>query len=169
MEPPGARIDRELASSETATMEIEIDEGMETIAIDECEQLLNSGGVGVLALPGTPAPILRPVNFTALEGQLVIRTGQGQILDAARRREQASFVLSSVDRFEHAGWSVIVSGKLIEAPSSDGLPGIPLRPWVRGRKDRFVALSVTTLSGRRIANEPFVDEGFQLEIGDGPD
>jgi len=141
-------------------MEIKIDEGLETIGIEECERLLDSGGVGVLALAGAPAPILRPINFTALEGRIVMRTGEGQILAAAKRREPASFVLSSTDRFEHAGWSVVVGGKLTEEPGLGDVTNLPLRPWVRSGKDRFVALSITTLSGRRIADEGIVDHAF---------
>ena len=140
------------------TMDVEFDEGMETITIAECEQLLNSGGVGVLALCGTPAPILRPVNFAAYLGQVVIRTGEGQILTAAKGSEPASFVVSGFDRFEHRGWSVVVSGKLTEQSSLGDLTDLPLRPWVRSGKNRFVALSITTLSGRRIATENFSDE-----------
>ncbi len=141
-------------------MEIEIDEGMETITVEECEQFLKSGGVGVLALAGTPAPILRPVNFAVFEGQVVIRTGEGQILSAAKGSEPASFVLSALDRFEHTGWSVVVTGKLAERPGLGDLADLPLRPWVRNGKNRFVALSITTLSGRRIAHECFAEEAF---------
>jgi nitroimidazol reductase NimA-like FMN-containing flavoprotein (pyridoxamine 5'-phosphate oxidase superfamily) len=139
-------------------MEVEIDEGMETITVAECEQLLDSGGVGVLALCGTPAPILRPVNFAAYQGQVVIRTGEGQILSSAKRSEPASFVVSAFDRFEHTGWSVVVSGKLTEQARLGDDARLPLRPWVRSEKNRFVALSITTLSGRRIASENFADE-----------
>lgn len=148
-------------------MRVEVDEGMETITIAECEQLLDSGGVGVLALCGTPAPILRPVNFAALQGQVVIRTGEGRILAAAKASEPASFVVSGFDRFEHTGWSVVVSGKLTELSGLGDPADLPLRPWVRSGKNRLVALSITTLSGRRIAPENFADETPSSENGHG--
>ena len=78
---------------------------------------------GILALVGSPAPILRPVNF-ALHGRwLLVRTGEGRIFEAAQRAEPASFVVSEVDRFEHTGFSVVVSGTLaaFEREASEAL------------------------------------------------
>ncbi|SRR6056297_682143 len=126
-------------------------DGMEPLPKPECQSLLRAGGVGILALPGDRAPVLRPVNYAVQEGRIVIRTGQGQIFEAARRAEPASFVISEIDRFEHEGWSVVVTGRLEECSSADELVELPLRPWARAVKDRFVALSMDEISGRRIA------------------
>ena len=86
---------------------------------EECLRLLRRSSVGRLAMRGTDAPEIRPVNFLWREGQLVIRTGDGGILAAARRAEHASFETDSIDALEHSGWSVIVTGVLSELPSDD--------------------------------------------------
>ncbi len=128
-------------------------DGLEPLPKHACEQHLRAGGVGILALIGAPAPILRPVNFVLHERWLVMRTGEGRILEAAARGEPASFVVSEVDRFEHTGWSVVVSGKLANPAADEGLASVPLRAWARAEKRHFVALSIDELSGRRIAGE----------------
>ena len=132
-------------------MKEEVDDGTEDLTSSECHQLLEEGGVGILALCGVEAPILRPVNFALHEGKVVIRTGEGQILQAAQGEEPASFVVSKIDRFEHTGSSVIVSGVLLEQSSLGSISNLRVRPWANAEKHRFVALSIEDLSGRRIA------------------
>jgi nitroimidazol reductase NimA-like FMN-containing flavoprotein (pyridoxamine 5'-phosphate oxidase superfamily) len=138
-------------------MSNEIEHGMEILPIPDCERLLGSGGVGILALPGVDAPILRPVNFALSAGWLIIRTGEGQILEAAQVGSPTSFVLSQVDRLEHTGWSVVVTGKLMDRSGIEGMADIPLRPWARAEKHRFVGLSIEQISGRRIAIDQNVE------------
>jgi nitroimidazol reductase NimA-like FMN-containing flavoprotein (pyridoxamine 5'-phosphate oxidase superfamily) len=130
--------------------EPEVDQGMEILSLAECERLLIAGGVGILALGGGEAPVLRPVNFAVHELSVWLRTGEGQILAAARARRPASFVVSSIDRLEHLGHSVVVTGKLAEHKDDDE-PELRLRPWVRSDKHHLVALSIDEMSGRRIA------------------
>jgi nitroimidazol reductase NimA-like FMN-containing flavoprotein (pyridoxamine 5'-phosphate oxidase superfamily) len=135
-------------------MNVEDDhDGMQTLSKGECQKLLDGGGIGILALCGVGAPVLRPVNFASHHGSIVMRTGEGQILEAAQGGEPASFVLSNMDRFEHTGWSVVVTGRLAEASSLGSISDLPLRPWVRAEKHRFVALSIDELTGRRISTE----------------
>lgn len=116
----------------------------------ECRRRLADGGVGRLAMRGTGAPELRPVNFVLRGDEIVIRTGEGMILEAARRGDAASFEIDGIDPLEHTGWSVVVVGKLAERPTDDDHLRLPLRPWASGRKDRFVGLSLERLSGLRI-------------------
>jgi len=116
----------------------------------ECLRLLRAGGVGCIGLPSSGAPLLRPVNFTLQGDALVIRTGEGRILDAARRLDLVSLEIQDVDRLEHTGWSVLVSGKLAELPSDALTAALPLRAWASGRKDRLVALTLDEVSGLRI-------------------
>lgn len=123
---------------------------LETFDAAECRRYLDEGGVGRLAMRGAGAPELRPVNF-ALRGETVIvRTGDGSILAAARRGETAGFEIDGIDRLEHTGWSVVVTGKLSELPSDAENLALPLRPWASGRNDRFVGLSLDRVSGMRI-------------------
>ncbi len=125
-------------------------DGTRILTSEECAKLLDRPGVGVLALCGVEAPVLRPVNFACHRGRVVIRTGEGQILSAAQGSEPASFVLSTVDAFEHTGWSVVVTGRLDERLPEDVLESLPLRPWARAEKHHFVTLSMDEVSGREI-------------------
>lgn len=128
-------------------------DGLAALSSAECARRLHAGGVGILALCGVPAPVLRPVNFAVHESWLLMRTGEGRILEAASRGEAASFVVSDVDRFEHSGWSVVVSGKLAARETSEALRRLALRPWARSDKHHYVALSMDEVSGRRLATE----------------
>ena len=122
---------------------------LQTLSRSECLLRLRSGGVGRIALAGEGAPILRPVNFALHEGHVLIRTGEGSILEAARQRTPASFEIDGIDPVEHTGWSVVACGKLRghEGPG-DLVP--PLRAWASGRKDRLVVIQIDALSGLRI-------------------
>ena len=130
-------------------------DGLEALSPRECETRLCAGGVGILALVGEPAPVLRPVNFAVHERWLLMRTGEGRIRAAAARGEPASFVVSDVDRLEHTGWSVVVTGRLVERDATPELARVPLRPWARADKHHFVALSIEEVSGRRLAEGGF--------------
>lgn len=125
-------------------------EGIEILDPAECHRLLGLGGVGCLGLPTTGAPILRPVNFVVCDGAIVLRTGEGPILEAARRGALVAFETDDIDRLEHTGWSVIVEGALAELPTDEATLGLPLRAWASGRRDRFVGIVPTEVSGRRI-------------------
>ena len=131
--------------------ETEVDQGMEILSLAECERLLTAGGIGILAVGGGAAPVLRPVNFAVHERSVWLRTGEGQILAAARAHHPASFVVSSIDRLEHVGHSVVVIGRLAERTKEDDVPELRLHPWVRSDKHHLVALSIDAVSGRRIA------------------
>jgi nitroimidazol reductase NimA-like FMN-containing flavoprotein (pyridoxamine 5'-phosphate oxidase superfamily) len=116
----------------------------------ECRRLLGRGGVGRLALRGSEAPEIRPVNFALVGDRLIVRTGDGSILAAARAGEAAGFEIDEIDRLEHTGFSVVARGRLSVLPSDASLLALPVRPWASGLKDRFVGLSLEHVSGLRI-------------------
>ncbi len=123
---------------------------IENLTRDECLELLHDTGTGCLAFASDGAPKLRPVNFIVDDWSIIVRTGEGQILDAAREGRHASFQVLGTNGFEHTGASVNVAGKLEELETNELLLALPLRPWASGQRDRFVKLSVAQLSGRRI-------------------
>ena len=93
-----------------------------------------------------------PVKKKLREGRVTIgtmmfefnTTGIGRIASAAG----AEFAIFDM---EHTGWSVIATGSLRELPIDAGLRALPLRAWASGRRDRFVALAIKEISGRRLA------------------
>lgn len=122
---------------------------VEALSPDACRHLLGERVIGRIALPTSGAPVLRPVNYAFDGDAIVIRTGDGTIHAAAQRTDPASFEIDLFDPLEHTGSSVVVSGRL-EALESEPASFAPLRAWASGLKDRYVRLSVETLSGIRI-------------------
>lgn len=127
-------------------------EGLDILGAAECRRLLAEAGVGCLALPGdgAAAPELRPVNFVLHGDALVVRTGESRILEAARRGDPVAFEIDGIDRVEHTGWSVIVTGKISEHAADQATRALPLRAWGSGAKDHFVSIPLESVSGRRI-------------------
>jgi len=129
----------------------QVEEGFEAITEERCMNLLREGAVGLLALIGSDAPDLRPVNFSLHRHQLVMRTGRGRIFESARAGAAASFVISEFDRFEHSGWSVVVKGRLSIGDPSDSAIRTRVRPWAMSDKEEWVLFSIDEVSGRSIA------------------
>jgi nitroimidazol reductase NimA-like FMN-containing flavoprotein (pyridoxamine 5'-phosphate oxidase superfamily) len=123
--------------------------GLEVLEADECRRLLEAGGVGRVALPGDP-PIIRPVNYAFEGNRVVIRTGTGALWQAASAEALATFEIDGVRTVDHRGWSVIVSGPLGCVEADERTRALPLRAWAPTGRDRFVALTVVELSGRRL-------------------
>jgi nitroimidazol reductase NimA-like FMN-containing flavoprotein (pyridoxamine 5'-phosphate oxidase superfamily) len=128
-----------------------IEEGIDEIPTDACMRLLREGAVGLLALVGSEAPDVRPVNFALHRQQIVMRTGRGRIFEGARREEQASFVITESDRLEHSGWSVVVTGRLSICDPTDSAIRTRVRPWAKADKREWITLSVDRVTGRRIS------------------
>jgi hypothetical protein len=128
-----------------------VEEGFDEIPTEVCMRLLRDGAVGLLALPSSKAPDVRPVNFALHRQQLVIRTGRGRVFEGARREEPASFVITESDRLEHSGWSVVVTGRLSICDPTDSAIRSRIRSWARANKFDCILLSIEAVSGRRIS------------------
>ena len=135
----------------SATGDSLVEEGFEEISADACMRLLREGAVGLLALSGSDAPDVRPVNFALHRQNIVMRTGRGRIFEGARQEEAASFVISESDRLEHSGWSVVVTGRLSICDPSDAAIRTRVRPWAKADKGEWVLLSADRVTGRRIS------------------
>jgi hypothetical protein len=125
-------------------------DGIEVLDVDSCLRLLRDSSVGCLGMPSVGAPELRPVNFIVDGPSLIIRTGEGQILEAGRKGLSASFLVYGIDPLEHTGWSVSINGKLSQLDTNERTLSLHLRPWASGQKDRFVKLFLSQISGRAI-------------------
>ena len=127
--------------------------GLEVLDRAECRRLLEAGGVGRIALPGDP-PVVRPVNFVLDGDRIVIRTGTGSLWHSAERRTSATFEVDGVRNVDHRGWSVVATGRLSIVDPVDRVLRLPLRAWAPRTRDRFVAIVVDALSGRRLTGRP---------------
>jgi nitroimidazol reductase NimA-like FMN-containing flavoprotein (pyridoxamine 5'-phosphate oxidase superfamily) len=127
--------------------------GLEMLDRAECLRLLEAGGVGRVALAGDP-PVVRPVNFVVDGDRIVIRTGPGAVWESASERRLAAFEIDGARNVDHRGWSVIATGRLSPVAADDQTLALPLRAWAPRGRDRFVAMEIDELSGRRLTGRP---------------
>lgn len=128
--------------------------GVEAIDRDECLRLLAGDEIGRLAVIDGRTPVILPVNY-ALDGDSVVfRTAAGTKLDSGPR-SPASFEIDLIDRENHTGWSVVVTGRLEEVTEYDTetmerLRRLDVTPWAGGDKPHWMRLQPTRITGRRI-------------------
>ena len=127
--------------------------GLEVLSRDECVELLSASTIGRIGLSAGALPLVLPVNFCVDRDRIVLRTGEGTKLEAASRNAVVSFEVDDIDPIFHTGWSVVVTGVASPLESEAELSrarALPLRPWA-APGDRYVAISLEDVSGRRIA------------------
>ena len=127
---------------------------LQSIPNEECSLLLAAGKVGRVGVSQGALPVVLPVNYAVLDGDIVIRTGAGTKLDAALAGAVVAFEIDHVDPVYHQGWSVLVQGRAHEVVDLEQLKrarALPLEPWAAGGGDRFVRIVSERVSGRRIA------------------
>jgi len=130
---------------------------MGTDALDEraCWDLLRQGTVGRLAVVVDGEPDIFPVNYVVDHGTIVFRTDAGRKLSAAARRPVA-FEVEGVDAGQGIAWSVVVHGVGSEIRDMDEVieaMDLPLRPLQAGGKARYVRITASAVTGRRIRVE----------------
>src|SRR5436305_4502011 len=124
------------------------------MAPEGCERLLAQRNIGRVGSSVGALPVVLPVNYAMLDGDVVIRTAVGTKLDAALAGAVVAFEVDHVDPVYHEGWSVLLQGRATEIVDPDDVERarrLPLRPWAPGARDRYVRIPAEVISGRRIA------------------
>ena len=124
-----------------------------------CEELLRQHIVGRVAFCGAAGPVILPVNYRLYNEQVVFRTSPYGTLSELRRRTRTAFEIDDIDESAGAGWDVLGCG-FAEAVTGDH----PLNqlwrtgpiPWAAGTRSLFIAITLTSLSGRTVRT-PFAD------------
>jgi uncharacterized protein len=130
---------------------------VEELTEQECMRLLARGGVGRVGLTMHELPVVLPVNYALLDGDVVIRTGGGTKLEAALANAVVAFEIDGLDAVNRSGWSVVTQGvakEIVEPDELDRARAAAIEPWAPGARDRFVRIATYLVSGRRI-NRPF--------------
>jgi nitroimidazol reductase NimA-like FMN-containing flavoprotein (pyridoxamine 5'-phosphate oxidase superfamily) len=121
----------------------------------ECRQLIAAGGIGRIAFGTTSGPVVLPVNYTVVTGTIVIRTGEGTMIDG-HADEQVAFEVDHIDEALSQGWSVLVRGMAHRVAHPAELQNVRrearIRPWVDGDRDVYVRIIPDSITGRRIEN-----------------
>jgi transcriptional regulator with XRE-family HTH domain len=119
----------------------------------ECRRLIAAGGVGRIAFSTASGPVVLPVNFAVAEGTVVIRTGEGTMIDG-HADEQVAFEVDHIDEALRQGWSVLVRGRAHRVAHPGELQHIrrdaTIWPWPGGDRDVYVRIIPDRISGRRI-------------------
>jgi transcriptional regulator with XRE-family HTH domain len=119
----------------------------------ECRQLIAPGGVGRVAFCTTSGPVVLPVNFAVVAGTVVVRTGEGTMLEC-HADEQVAFEVDHIDEALSQGWSVLVRGTAHRVAHPAELHIVrrdaAIWPWPGGDRDIYVRIIPDTITGRRI-------------------
>jgi uncharacterized protein len=121
---------------------------------DECFRLLEQSSVGRLGVIDGDRPVVLPVNYAVVDGEIVLRTDEGMKLRAAERAPVA-FEVDAFDEGARTGWSVLVSGRAEEvteyaARERQAVRDAPVDPWAGGDKQHWIRIVADSVSGRRI-------------------
>lgn len=135
----------------------------EPIPRDECLALVAGQRIGRVAVAEhNAAPLVVPVNFV-LDGETpLFRTDYGGKFRLAVLAERpVSFQVDGVDPGRRAGWSVLLCGQAVEVDPAE-VERLPVQPWAPGRKDHWVRIVPSQISGRRIRLDarPGDDRGY---------
>jgi Pyridoxamine 5'-phosphate oxidase/Helix-turn-helix domain len=119
----------------------------------ECHRLIAAGGIGRIAFGTTSGPVVLPVNFAVVAGTIVIRTGEGSMIDG-HADEQVAFEVDHIDEALSRGWSVLVRGTAHRVAHPSELRHVQrdaaIWPWPGGDHDVYVRIIPDKITGRRI-------------------
>ena len=129
--------------------------GLEELDEEQCWQLLQRHPIGRLAVSIRNKPEIFPINYVVDGRSIVFLTAEGTKFAAAVLGEAVAFEIDAADPLFHTGWSVVVAGRAEEIERLDDLlaaEDLPLRPWAKGRKTRYVRIVPERVTGRRIVH-----------------
>jgi nitroimidazol reductase NimA-like FMN-containing flavoprotein (pyridoxamine 5'-phosphate oxidase superfamily) len=126
---------------------------VEELDADECWRLLTLGSIGRLAVVGQDGhPDVMPLNDLAHDGSLYFRTAPGGKLQSIEAHPQVAFEVDGQDARRR--WSVVIRGTAdrLTDPVEIEASGIArLMSWSPTKKEDFVRVDPSTVSGRRFA------------------
>jgi nitroimidazol reductase NimA-like FMN-containing flavoprotein (pyridoxamine 5'-phosphate oxidase superfamily) len=129
--------------------------GLKVLDRQECEELLRTQTIGRVGLC-TPQPLVLPVVYALLDGDVVFRTAPGEKLIAAALTRTVAFEVDEYDVSARSGWSVNVVGaaeEVLGAEEVTRVRALGLEPWAGEFRDRFVRIRAEQLSGRRLNSD----------------
>jgi nitroimidazol reductase NimA-like FMN-containing flavoprotein (pyridoxamine 5'-phosphate oxidase superfamily) len=121
----------------------------------ECLELLGYGSyVGHVGFTREGRQMILPVNYLFESEHIYVRTAEGSLLSSLDG-SQVAFEVDSEKPLEHSGWSVLVNGSIqlvSDTSEIDRLRRGPLRAWARHSADRWLRISLDSISGRRVGD-----------------
>jgi nitroimidazol reductase NimA-like FMN-containing flavoprotein (pyridoxamine 5'-phosphate oxidase superfamily) len=121
----------------------------------ECMELLSSKKFGRIAWNGSHGPQVFPVNYTVVDGGVMIRTSPSSQIERLLYEPLAALQVDDVDEFLESGWSVLVVGPPEyvahpgrHTPTDDAVP----HPWAPGTHELYIRIGADEVTGRRIVS-----------------
>ena len=124
--------------------------GFDRIETDGCAELLRRHSFGRVGVTIGGDPVVLPVYYAFVDGDVVFKTDPGTKLIAAVLQTRVAFEVDDAE----AGWSVLVVGRAREvrsprpelADAEERLAGV----WPAGERDRVVRIETERITGRRL-------------------
>ncbi len=139
-----------------------IDDGLELLTEAQCAELLASGTVGRVGVTIHGLPVIMPVNYAVVDGDIVFRTSEGTKLQAATKRAVVAFEVDAHDADAGSGWSVLVIGRsasIVDEDERAALEAHGITPAAGGDRSAYVRIRAEMITGRRIVTAPIIREG----------
>jgi nitroimidazol reductase NimA-like FMN-containing flavoprotein (pyridoxamine 5'-phosphate oxidase superfamily) len=127
--------------------------GLEILDRETCLRLLAGTTLGRIGISSGALPVILPVNFRLGDEHILIRTSPGTKLDAALANAIVAFEIDDMDAFDHAGWSVSVTGRARLLPDDDAqrlTSELGLARWAPSPDGHVIAISLDVVTGRRL-------------------
>ncbi|QXQ95364.1 pyridoxamine 5'-phosphate oxidase family protein [Streptomyces sp. WY228] len=125
---------------------VELDESM-------CWTLLGDHGVGRVALTHGDGPVVLPVNYQVLDGEVMFSTGEGSPLATAADTEIA-FEADHIDDAFSKGWSVLLVGPVRAVTDEEAARRLReaayATPWAGEEREHVMTLAPRRITGRKI-------------------
>lgn len=114
----------------------------------ECLRLLASVPMGRIAVSDRALPSVLPVYFLLLGRTVLLRVSGAGRLAAATRAAVVAFEADELG--PSGGWSVLGIGRTRAVRPDERAAASGLKRWGAGKHDRFVAIGLEMLTGRRL-------------------
>jgi uncharacterized protein len=126
---------------------------LETMAEEECIDLLLRHNLGRIAVLAGEQPLIFPVNYAYGDRVIAVRTGPGTKL-ATAPNARVAFEIDNYDPSTGVGWSVLVQGVAYEITGAVDRQSrlardLQVHPLAPGQHDHWIGIHPTDMSGRR--------------------
>lgn len=125
---------------------------VEKLSENQCWELLRNTEVGRLAVIVDDHPEIFPVNYAVDQGTVLFRSAAGTKVSSALSDTPVAFEADGYDTETGLVWSVVIKGHATVFRAIDEAVEsfeVEVRPWQSGKKERFVRIRPTEVSGRR--------------------
>lgn len=127
--------------------------GLEVLSRAECLDLLATATLGRVGVSIGALPVVLPVNYGVLDGDLVFRTVEGTKLAGAAANAVVAFEVDAVDGAGAVAWSVLVVGRsdiVEDAAERAAAEAVIPATWLPTDPAHVVRVHADRVSGRRV-------------------